>query len=451
MKDVSRLGMEFGQYVHQVTFDLLTSNPTPQSLSAMEKSVRESMLKLAQYLLSNWLALQNERYPSETRPCRCGALTHYREMREGVLFTVVGRITFRRAYYVCGTCHQGAYPLDEHLGLRAGEFSAELESLSALTGVQMPFGQGSEFFERLTLVGLSPQSMDKATQSIGREMELVETELKATSQNLKELGQLDHTEPPLERLYGALDATKVHTSEKRDADDEGWRDLKVGAWFETETHPPEQPDQPWDIQARNLTYFCDIQEAQAFGELVWATGVQRRVTRAKELIFVSDGAEWIWNLVEFYYPHAVQIVDWFHAAEHLTPVSLLAGANVEVQHAWLRQARDDLWNGRVEQVITACVALATPGRKEDLAQKAATYFTNNRQRMDYPTYRAKGYQIGSGTIESGCKQIGTQRLKVPGATWDKQSARRVAKARAAYLSGQWDMVTARRVHLPVAV
>jgi len=75
--------------------------------------------------------------------------------------------------------------------------------------------------------------MDKATQIIGREMEQVEAEWKATGQNLKELQQLDHTEPPIERLYGALDATKVHTSEKRDADDEGWRDLKVGAWFET--------------------------------------------------------------------------------------------------------------------------------------------------------------------------------------------------------------------------
>jgi len=451
MEDISRLGMEFGQYVHQVTYDLLTSDPTPRSLSEMEQGIRESMLKLARYLLSNWLALQNDRYPPDTHLCPCGAQAHYREMREGVLFTVVGRITYRRAYYLCDTCHQGTYPLDDRLGLRPGELSAELESLSALTGVQMPFGQGSNFFERLTLVGISPQSMDKATQVIGREMEQVETEWKATGQNLTELQQLDRTEPPIERLYGALDATKVHTSEKRDAEDEGWRDLKVGAWFETDARPPAQPDQPWEVKARNLTYFCDIQEAQEFGELVWATGVQRRATRAKELIFVGDGAEWIWNLVEFYYPHAVQIVDWFHATEHLTPVSLGAGSSAEEHHAWLRQARDDLWDGRLEQVITACMALATPGRKDDLAQKAATYFTNNRQRMDYPTYRAKGYQIGSGTIESGCKQIGTQRLKVPGATWDKQSARRVAKARAAYLSGQWEMVTARRVHLPVAV
>ncbi len=449
--DESRLGMEFGEYVHQVTYELLTNNPTPQSLSEMEKGVRASMLKLARYLLSNWLALQNDPYPPETHPCRCGAIARYRDLREGVLFSIVGRLTYRRAYYLCESCHQGSYPLDERLGLRPGALSAELESLSALTGVQLPFGQGSDFFERLTLVGISPQSMDKATQVIGQEMEQVETEWKATSQDPKALQQLDREAPPIERLYGALDATKVHTSEHRDSTDEGWRDLKIGAWFETDARPPEQPDQEWDVHARNLTYFCDIQEAQAFGELFWATGVQRRATPAKELIFVGDGAEWIWNLVEFYYPQAVQIVDWFHATEHLTPVSLLAGSTPDEHQTWLRQARDDLWNGHLDQVIAACAALATPGRKDDTAQKAATYFTNNRQRMDYPIFRAKGYQIGSGTIESGCKQIGTQRLKVPGATWDKQGARRVAKARAAYLSGQWDMVTTRRVHLPLAV
>ena len=79
---------------------------------------------------------------------------------------------------------------------------------------------------------------------------------------------------------------------------------------------------------------------------------------------------------------------------------------------------------------------------------AVTYYTNNQQRMDYPTYRANGYQIGSGTIESGVKQIATQRMKVPGARWNLQSARLVAKARAAFLSGQWNHWATRRKILP---
>jgi hypothetical protein len=329
--------------------------------------------------------------------------------------------------------------------------SAELESLSALTGVQLPFAQASALFQNLTLVGLSPQSVDKASQALGAEVEQLEQEWQTLSEDPKQL-QTQEAEPTRPtRLYGALDATKVHTSEQRDENDEGWRDLKLGVWFEPDARPPEQPDAEWEIQAKNMTYFCDIQEAHEFGNLLWATGVQRRAQRAQELIFVSDGAEWIWNLVEFYYPQAIQIVDWFHAVEHLTPVAALLGAESAAARTWLKRVRDDLWAGRLDEVIAACTAHTTPGRKDDPAQKAVTYFSNNRQRMNYPTYRAKGYQIGSGTIESGCKQIGLQRLKVPGATWQKEGARRVAKARAAFLSNQWSLVTARREHLPLAI
>ncbi len=117
------------------------------------------------------------------------------------------------------------------------------------------------------------------------------------------------------------------------------------------------------------------------------------------------------------------------------------------REAWVTQTKTALWEGCLDDVIAACQQLVTPNRDDDPAQKALTYYTNNRHRMDYPTYRANGYHIGSGTIESGIKQIGTHRMKVPGAIWNAEPARKVAKARAAYLSGQWNELAARRTHL----
>ena len=111
---------------------------------------------------------------------------------------------------------------------------------------------------------------------------------------------------------------------------------------------------------------------------------------------------------------------------------------------WISQVRTDLWKGELRSVIQACRRFSDHLRAGEPARKAVTYFTNNQHRMDYPTYRANGYQIGSGTIESGVKQIAQQRLKVPGARWNLSSARLVAKARAAFLSGQWDDLAARR-------
>jgi hypothetical protein len=420
--------------------------PAPDDLSQMERDVRAAMLKLGNLLLTDWLALQNPSYPPETIACACGGQAAYKEMRDGVLFTALGRVSYRRAYYRCLACHEGTFPLDERLGLRPGELSAELEDLAACTGAHLPFGHGRDLFTRLTLLELSPQSMDKATQAYGREMAAVEDDWITSSGDAEALLRQEREQPPLARLYGSLDATKVHTDEHRDASDQGWRDLKVGAWFEASSQPPTTPEGDWTVQAEHITYFADITDAETFGDLVWATGVQRRAPLAQELVFVADGAAWIWNLVETHYPQAKQIVDWFHATEYLTAVAAHVAGTPAERSEWLSQARQDLWQGRLGAVIARCAAQVRPGCPDDPAQAAVTYYTNNQQRMDYPTYRAQGYQIGSGSVESGCKQIGIARLKVPGATWAVDGARQVAKARAALLSeDHWDLLTARRV------
>ena len=106
--------------------------------------------------------------------------------------------------------------------------------------------------------------------------------------------------------------------------------------------------------------------------------------------------------------------------------SKLAYADGVQQKQGVPEVKTALWPGQLDTVITACVAWVDATRLDDPAQKAGTYYTNNRLRMDYPTYRAPGYQIGSGTIESGVKQIASQRLKVTGARWNLDNARQVA-------------------------
>jgi hypothetical protein len=141
-------------------------------------------------------------------------------------------------------------------------------------------------------------------------------------------------------------------------------------------------------------------------------------------------------------------VDWFHAAERLGGVAKAAFEETDAQTKWRERVRGLLWEGKVSQVIQSCQILADGSRGREEARQAVTYFSNNASRMDYATYRSKGYQIGSGTIESACKQLGIQRMKVPGATWSLEGARLTAKSRAALLSNQWEMLTARREYLP---
>jgi hypothetical protein len=223
--------------------------------------------------------------------------------------------------------------------------------------------------------------------------------------------------------------------------------LKVGAWFVTRAQPPTKPGDGWSIRADHLSYYADICDAETFSRLVWSSGVQQHAQLAHELIILGDGARWIWDMVAEHFPQAIQIVDWFHACAYLAPVAQVAFKDKDRQDRWLEYAKTALWNGDLDAVIAACQEHVNPQREDDPAHKAVTYYTNNRQRMAYPTYRANGYHVGSGTIESGIKQIATQRMKVAGAIWNHDSARKVAKARAAYLSGQWDALAARRTHL----
>lgn len=190
-----------------------------------------------------------------------------------------------------------------------------------------------------------------------------------------------------------------------------------------------------------MKYYCDIAEAEQFGRLLWATGIQNNVDTYDEIVFVSDGAAWIWRLVEKYFPQAVQIVDWYHASQYLTPIAEAAfGADTSQAKEWLTRAKTDLWESRIQEVILACRTFLRHVHARPFVEKTITYYTNNEKRMDYARFRQQGYLIGSGTIESACKQIAAARLKCSGARWTLAGVIATAKARAAWLSKTWDIL-----------
>lgn len=420
---------------------------TDHSLADIEQVTRRLLQEVGRQTVAAVVNSEEARYPErELRCAECGFMMTYIRQRTAQLRTLLGRLAVKRAYYLCSACHEGCYPLDRRLGLRPNAISAELERLAAMTGVQLPFEKGRDLFEALTLVSLSDQTVDKATQAYGTKVAEQETAWRAVAYDQAALQQRKRTARRPLRLYGAIDATKVHTHGQ---DDHPWRDLKVGAWFEARGRPPQQPDGQWRIQAENIDYYADICSAAEFGQLLWTTGVQHHAQLARELVILGDGAEWIWRLVDEHFPHAVQILDWFHASEYLMPVAKAAFSTPAAQEQWYRQTKQALWNGAIDAVIDACLDLARTEDSTDPAYVAARYFDQNRSRMDYPAYRQQGYQIGSGTIESAAKQIGLLRMKVAGAIWNVASARLVAKARAAYLSHRWPELAAYHL-LPLA-
>jgi hypothetical protein len=403
------------------------------TMTKIEQTTKLVLHEIGQKVVEQVLEKKETTYPPATVSCECGEEAKYIRRREGTFHTLFGKVNAKRAYYLCQGCHEGHYPLDERLGLRPNALSAELTRLVAMTGVQLPFRAGRDLFETLTLVSVSDQAMGKATQIVGG---VVETEEEKWQRKIEDeqflLKQKRENKPPL-RLYGAIDATKVHV---RDGEDHRWRDLKIGSWFEARGKPPTASDGQWRIEAENIHYYTDICPASDFGSLFWSTGVAHHAQLARELVMLGDGAEWIWNLVAEHFPNAIQILDWFHASEHLMPVAQAAFSSDSEQSAWVAQMKQLMWDGHIAVVIEAIDRLALTC-SQDILRTTANYFEGHKERMRYAHFRNQGYQIGSGTIESAAKQIGMMRMKVPGAIWNEENARLVAKARAAYLSDHW--------------
>jgi hypothetical protein len=440
----------------------LASNPTTVTIADVEKGMRELLRQMGAQALSQFLSL-GAGTPVAEWPCACGGTLHYQRQREATVTSVFGRITYERAYYAGCQCGKGHAPVDDQYGLVPGAVTAGLAALLGLGGIELSFGESRDWLKAFLLFEVSENTIRSETQALGAVQAEREDAWCRQSQDLDYLqARLRETTPVLARLYGSLDAAKVRIEPrakqgKKPENTEAWRDMKVGCWYEAEPVPLVQRStrqrdkferEQAVFRAKNMRYYCDIEEADEFGQLMWGTGCTVKADLVPELVFVCDGAVWIWNLIQLHYPHAVQIVDWYHAADRLKRVAQAAFPDAADRTPWLEQVTDNLWAGRVTPVVQACEPLAS--RCEE-ARQAVTYFTNNAHRMKYAQFRAAGYLIGSGTVESGCKQIVTQRLKKPGAQWDVDGAVQTAKARAAWLSGEWDAVCAQRAALPLAV
>ncbi|UCC52622.1 MAG: ISKra4 family transposase [Anaerolineaceae bacterium] len=395
-------------------------------LSDIENVMRKLLQKVGQCNLEKLLTRADDVQP--TVPCECGGEARYVARRGAKLITVFSKVAYRRAYHLCARCHTGCAPLDQRLLLEPGQVSRALAPLLGLLGIGEAFDKAQKQAQHLLLLDISDNTIRKATQQLGETQALREEEWQEQSNSLAYLKGVERRqEPRPRRLYGSLDGVLVPIGAE-------WREMKVGSWYEVEALPRRQWPARYKqrlghleaLKATNISYFCSLEKAGEFSELVWTTVCQRQADLAEELVFVADGAHWIWRLVAENFPKAVQILDWYHALEYLTPVANALFHEDAQREAWLEEMTAHLWFSRTQHVIDTCLELLDHCRGAEAAQDALTYYTNNLSRTDYVHWRSQGYIIGSGTVESGCKQIATVRLKCAGARWTEKgcSARR---------------------------
>jgi len=359
----------------------------------------------------------------------CGYAAKFHSYQRRRVVTVHGAVQVARAYYYCGRCQQSFLPYDDVLGL-VDEISPGLMPLVCLAGTLLPFvDAGEDLLKRFSGVRLSTSTVLRCTEAAGERLRAQQKEgrmVQPTQAEPKWTGPRAEGQPV---AYVGLDAFSVPMQGP------GATKAEHRMLYTALLYTPDK---------EHTRYLVDF-ELDALAEQVRAQAGAVGVRQVSDLIAVTDGGNGLEealqrNLAD----HLTTILDWYHAAEHVCAFAKVWHARDEAaRQAWQEEAKGILYEQGGEALLAHLQALTLPPRTaaavhEEL-RKLRGYFENNRHRTDYPTYRRKGWDIGSGPTEAGCKIIG-ERLKGSGMRWVEDGAATVAALRALYVSSGklWD-------------
>jgi len=381
-------------------------------LEAVEMLVRESMHRAGAAALERLLSRPTRQPPKVS--CGCGHTAQYHDQRNKQLLTVLGPVQLQRSYYVCPQCHQGKIPRDEELDVVGTECSPGVQRMMAAVGSDASFHHGRE--QLALLAGL-----EVTTKAVERHAEAIGTDIARREQDqVNRALQLDLPQilgAPVPVMYIELDGTQVPMVraelEGRGGRIEGQpartREVKLGCVF-TQTTTDEKGRPIRDEVS--TTYTGAIEAAELFGRRLYTEAWERGWNCARKKVVLGDGAEWIWNIADQHFPGALQVVDIWHAREHLWDVAAKLFPSDDPQRRnWAKKLIKKLNRGRVQTVVIDLRAF--PTRKpalRDILRTEADYFERNQERMRYPKYRKQGLFFGSGVIEAGCKTVIGSRL-----------------------------------------
>ena len=375
--------------------------------------------------------------------CACGKCAHYRELRSKPVLTVVGQAQVLRPYYLCPHCHRGQFPADVELDIENTEFSPGVRRMHALVGQDAPFDHGREQMKVLAGLEVTAKSVERTAEAIGDDIALRQRE------EMQQAIQLDIPAvvgKPIPVLYIEMDGTGVPVVKKEAVGRQGktdgqpahTREVKLGCVFtqtkcDKEGFPIRDPG--------STTYTGAIETAEEFGKRIYLEASKRGGSRAGKKVVLGDGAEWIWNLADLHFPGAIQIVDLYHARQHLWELARKLYPNdAAKQKAWMKKHQRRLLDkGKIEKLLLTLRSIdaANPEVIEKIRIEAG-YFERNAERMRYPRFRRQHLFVGSGVIEAGCKTVIGSRLKQSGMFWTVRGANAIVALRCCHLNGQFE-------------
>lgn len=453
----------------------LTTQPSAVGLATLEVEVRDAVQALGRELLTELVRLRGTGARGHSYVCPCGVRLVLKEVAPLQQRTFFGTITLERAVYAGAGCQVRAHhvPLDADwavLGLvppadalpnpdggvlpaappgpGPARLAPAFAAVVAEFGAQLPYAAAAGLLERAcgAVVHLSPTTVGAYTKAAGQaratleDAQRVRTTPPTRAERRAVFDQPQPVPPPV-----APDTLVISMDGALERTDDGWKEVKLGAVYDLVS----RGRQGKVVRLPGATtYTATLAVAQDFARQVVATAQRRGLRWARQVAVLGDGAKWIWKLADRRFPGAVQIVDWFHAHEHLWALAqVLYGEGTAAAWTWLETLAGELWTAQTaDEVAVLAVAAeeawATPRKDlpDDAPRRtcarhrevttAVAYFTTNASRMRYGAFRDAGLPVGSGVVEGGCQSVLHTRLKRPGACWSVAGAEALVRARA---------------------
>lgn len=381
--------------------------------------------RVGRELLGAALSERFGRHEGRYRECACGGCQRFERYQPKMAQTLLGAIDYERAYYRCGVCGSSYYAGDAQLGITETSYTHPAQEAVSLTCSSVPFAEARSLLGRLTGLEVSVSHLQRVSEGHGRR---AEAEAAREREGLFAGRLTCLAEDRAKRLYVTLDGTQTPFVD-------GWHESRVGAIY------PGEAGEDGQDEAGRTTYVVAVQESVgSFGERLYQEAQRRGVEHAQEVVIVADGAPWIWNLAAEHFPERVEILDFYHAAERLHKVArAVYGEGTASARRFAEANRIRLLEGRVEDVLRSLRALSpNDAEGQEAVRLAVGYFRDNRSRMRYDQFRARGYHIGSGVVEAACKHVVGSRCKRSGMRWSKDGAQSILALRSLVLNDRWD-------------
>ena len=378
--------------------------------------------------------------------CACGCQQSMESIgqRDKILKTLFGEVRIKRSMFVCPECAKSRCPGDEQLGVQNTSFSPSVRKHMARAGSRSPFAEAAEDLEVYAHIQIDPTDIERVAEEVGsaigkwmdHQAEIsVESSVAASSTTAIATAYIsfDGTGIPMRR--GELEGRKGKQSDGSAKT----REVKLGCVF-TQTTTDEKG---FPIRDENsTTYVGAIESSDAFGWRIFGEATRRGVTQAPRQVVLTDGAAYNRSIAETHFPEAIHIIDLYHAREHLHELADFLGYD-DPKKLPCSNWFDLLDQGKIEDLVTA-IENDLPQSKSlgKQVRKSLAYFEDRKEQMRYAEFRKKGFFVGSGVVEAGCRSLIGKRLKQSGMFWSLKGANAIIASRCCQYSHRfqdyWD-------------